>query len=389
MSSGSSDAQEISEIIAFYQSLFVNTCCPIAVLAFLTYEYLITFDREVSLFWRRRLTGASILFSANRYLPLLVNILNLTISARMSDTVRNLLTIVVRQLADYDPQSCNDYVKALQAIEILQYLPWAAFSTLRTFALSRGNWVLAMLVLLLSAVPLGVNFSQYHWLVVYNDPMLGCGKSSTVTLETAKNSPVDKSQQEFLFLIRPRIVTIASRTCLMVADIIVLVVTWMSTLATLRLTDMALKGKPTFARMLLRDGTIYFSILLVLNTLHLTFTMLSITSDALSPVSYFTTFTEPITAVLVSRFLLNLQEVNQYNHRSAPASLTQSITLDFASRVVGSLGSSLESSDDSVRTPEDGAREFGMTWEDNELNELDWNREAGCSRSTHLTEGDL
>ncbi|KAJ8463765.1 hypothetical protein ONZ51_g10034 [Trametes cubensis] len=375
MSSGSSDAQEISEIIAFYQSLFVNTCCPIAVLAFLTYEYLITFDREVSLFWRRRLTGASILFSANRYLPLLVNILNLTISARMSDTVRNLLTIVVRQLADYDPQSCNDYVKALQAIEILQYLPWAAFSTLRTFALSRGNWVLAMLVLLLSAVPLGVNFSQYHWLVVYNDPMLGCGKSSTVTLETAK-------KREFSL-------TIASRTCLMVADIIVLVVTWMSTLATLRLTDMALKGKPTFARMLLRDGTIYFSILLVLNTLHLTFTMLSITSDALSPVSYFTTFTEPITAVLVSRFLLNLQEVNQYNHRSAPASLTQSITLDFASRVVGSLGSSLESSDDSVRTPEDGAREFGMTWEDNELNELDWNREAGCSRSTHLTEGDL
>ncbi|KAJ8455806.1 hypothetical protein ONZ51_g12324 [Trametes cubensis] len=322
MSSGSSDAQEIAEIIAFYQSLFVNTCCPIAVLAFLTYEYLITFDREVSLFWRRRLTGASILFSANRYLPLLVNVLNLTISARMSDT------------------------------------------------------------------------SQYHWLVVYNDPMLGCGKSSTVTLETAK-------KREFSL-------TIASRTCLMVADIIVLVVTWMSTLATLRLTDMALKGKPTFARMLVRDGTIYFSILLVLNTLHLTFTMLSITSDALSPVSYFTTFTEPyaspsyvydsdaqrwphysITAVLVSRFLLNLQEVNQYNHRSAPASLTQSITLDFASRVVGSLGSSLESSDDSVRTPEDGARDFGMTWEDNELNELDWNRKAGCSRSTHLTEGDL
>ncbi|KAH9889050.1 hypothetical protein C8Q73DRAFT_668207 [Cubamyces lactineus] len=351
MSSGT-DAQENAEIIAFYESLFVNTCCPIAVLAFLSYEYLITFDREVSLFWRRKLTGASVLFSTNRYLPLLVNILNLTISARMSDT------------------SCNDYVKALQTIEILQYMPWAAFSALRTFALSRGSWVLAMLVFLLSAVPIGVNFSQYRWLVVYNDPMLGCGKSSTVTLETAKR------------------LTIASRTCLMAADIIVLIVTWMSTLTTMRLTDIALKGKPSFARMLVRDGTIYFSVLLVLNTLHLTFTMLSITSDALSPVSYFTTFTEPITAVLVSRFLLNLQEVNQYNHRSAPASLTQSITLDFASRVVGSLGSSLEPSDDSVRTPEDGAQDLDIAWEDNELSVLDLNGEAGCSRSTHLTMGD-
>ncbi|KAI0334642.1 hypothetical protein GY45DRAFT_1343340 [Cubamyces sp. BRFM 1775] len=336
MSSGA-DAQENAEIIAFYESLFVNTCCPIAVLAFLTYEYLITFDREVALFWWRKPTGASVLFFTNRYLPLLINVLNLSISVRI----------------------CNDYVKALQTIEILQYLPWAAFSALRTFALSRGKWALAMLVFLLSAVPIGVNFSQYHWLVVYNDPMLGCGKSSTVTLETAKRH-------------------VASNYCF--ADV--------PHGRGHHRSRRNLDGKPSFARMLARDGT---RILLVLNTLHLTFTMLSITSDALSPVSYFTTFTEPITAVLVSRFLLNLQEVNQYNHRSAPASLTQSITLDFASRVVGSLGSSLEPSDDSVRTPEDGARmsmDLGMTWEDNEMNLLDLTGEAGCSRSTHLTVGD-
>lgn len=36
----------------------------------LTYEYLITFDREVKLFWKRAITGSSILFIVNRYLPL-------------------------------------------------------------------------------------------------------------------------------------------------------------------------------------------------------------------------------------------------------------------------------------------------------------------------------
>ena len=41
-----------------------------AVLAFLGYEYLITLDMEVALFWKRPLTGAGILFFVNRYLTL-------------------------------------------------------------------------------------------------------------------------------------------------------------------------------------------------------------------------------------------------------------------------------------------------------------------------------
>ena len=40
------------------------------VLAFLGYEYLITLDMEVALFWKKPLTGAGILFFVNRYLTL-------------------------------------------------------------------------------------------------------------------------------------------------------------------------------------------------------------------------------------------------------------------------------------------------------------------------------
>lgn len=45
---------------------------PASTLSALTaYEYLITLDQEVNLFWRRRITGATLLFLATRYLALL------------------------------------------------------------------------------------------------------------------------------------------------------------------------------------------------------------------------------------------------------------------------------------------------------------------------------
>ncbi|KAI0764866.1 hypothetical protein C8Q74DRAFT_1174811, partial [Fomes fomentarius] len=44
--------------------------------AFVVYEYIITFDREVSLFWRRRFTGATLLFLLNRYITLLTQLLD-------------------------------------------------------------------------------------------------------------------------------------------------------------------------------------------------------------------------------------------------------------------------------------------------------------------------
>ena len=41
--------------------------------AFFIYEYLITFDREVNLFWSRPKSVATVLFIANRYAFLLSN----------------------------------------------------------------------------------------------------------------------------------------------------------------------------------------------------------------------------------------------------------------------------------------------------------------------------
>ncbi len=49
-----------------------NESCSTGLFA---YEYVVTFGREVELFWKRRITVSSILFLVNRYLPLVVNII--------------------------------------------------------------------------------------------------------------------------------------------------------------------------------------------------------------------------------------------------------------------------------------------------------------------------
>lgn len=53
------------------------------------YEYLITLDQEVTLFWRRKWTGATVLFFATRYLGLLsFTILSAATYAPLSVKVR-------------------------------------------------------------------------------------------------------------------------------------------------------------------------------------------------------------------------------------------------------------------------------------------------------------
>ena len=49
----------------------------LASIALLLYEYIVTFDLEIDLFWKQKITMASVLFGLNRYLPLAVAMLEL------------------------------------------------------------------------------------------------------------------------------------------------------------------------------------------------------------------------------------------------------------------------------------------------------------------------
>ncbi|RPD69786.1 hypothetical protein L226DRAFT_264507 [Lentinus tigrinus ALCF2SS1-7] len=196
-------------------------------------------------------------------------------------------------------QSCSSSTVLGYILDPIQYFPWAAFSAMRCFALSHHR-LLSIFVFLLSIVPLAINLVVFHF---------------------------DATGVEI-----PDI-----GTCLMAADLILILVTWYR----LSRNALQIRERATFAYVLLRDGTTYFIALFTLNALQLTLTLLSF-HDPLQNASQVSFFTEPLTAILVSRMLINLQSVNA---RATGADWTQqsgahSVPLAFE-RVVGSLGASI------------------------------------------------
>ncbi|KAI0713703.1 hypothetical protein C8Q76DRAFT_620410, partial [Earliella scabrosa] len=274
----------------------------IALAVLFIYEIVITATDEVNYFWRRKWTGASVLFVLNRYTVL----------------VYDLMSIIIFFSTESDKGlSCAALARTTRVISILQYLPWAAFSGLRTLALSQ-NKALATLVFLLSSAPIGVNMAEFRFDITgIEDPVFGC--------------PSQLSNCRCFHR-----VTIVSRTGLITSDVLLLLITWYRFSRGMRLS------KKTFGHVIFRDGTVYFVCLLAFNTIHLTLTMVSIIHP-LQAHSYVTTFTEPLTAILVSRFLLNLQRANRQAVDHVSESMSQpsggqADSLVF-NRVIGSLGS--------------------------------------------------
>nr|VWP02332.1 Surface protein PspC [Ganoderma boninense] len=76
---------ELAQLIDALQSTVVANQCGLATVALYIYDYMITFGREVELFWGRRFTGASVLFLLNRYLNLAHMIVVACNFATMSD----------------------------------------------------------------------------------------------------------------------------------------------------------------------------------------------------------------------------------------------------------------------------------------------------------------
>ncbi|TFK91862.1 hypothetical protein K466DRAFT_467551, partial [Polyporus arcularius HHB13444] len=125
--------------------------------ALVVYDFVITLDREIKLFWTRRLTGATVLFFTIRYMPLLYGILG-----------------VVNASLDLPPADCDILVKVANTLDWSHLLPFAVFSAMRAYALTR-NRVFTSIVLALSLVQMGLNFASYAYgLSGIPGPVEGC-----------------------------------------------------------------------------------------------------------------------------------------------------------------------------------------------------------------------
>ncbi|PIL24602.1 hypothetical protein GSI_12486 [Ganoderma sinense ZZ0214-1] len=267
--------------VAVYASIAIENHCGNAVGVLVAYDALITTADEIRCFWSRKITGAAVLFWLNKYLTIAFLVL--------SNTALCVLTI-----------------QTAFGFQVAVTLVWAAFGAMRVHAL-RKNRLLSLTVLVLFSVPGALNFS------------LNGGLELTGT--------------------------IIDRSCVIVADCLVVGATWI-TLSPLYAPSKGGILKYTLSDVLLLDGTIYFIILAILNALHLTFTILATEVVALQAISYYAIFTTPVSAILVSRFLLHLQSANL---RTMGQGSSQSLDIAVGSvifeRVMGSLGAQISRED--------------------------------------------
>ncbi|KZT65049.1 hypothetical protein DAEQUDRAFT_740914 [Daedalea quercina L-15889] len=117
------------------------------------------------------------------------------------------------------------------------------------------------------------------------------------------------------------------------ADVIVLLVTWRKTYHTIRLARQERISAPLSA-LLLRDGTIYFGLITIIDILGIVF----YTTEVFGGFSY---FAYSFTSIILTRFFLNLRKASLGNEDTQASQSPWSESGTHLSRGAGSLGGSI------------------------------------------------
>ncbi|KAI0737630.1 hypothetical protein C8Q80DRAFT_1212300 [Daedaleopsis nitida] len=326
-------ATAVQELYVFWTDMYyptVNVTWQVHTL--LVYEWSITVGEEIELFWNAPLTGATVLFLINRYCPIL-------------NWILSWLPVLNTEL------SCRIVASLGYGLAILQYAPWAgesaeiepkiappfsiaAFAAIRAYAISDRRWSLAALVWLFSCMPIVVNLVQTRWL--------------SVDLKAILPPPF-----EILCAVGEKDMPILVKTMssLIISDGIVIAVTWLTMRRTIQLSEIRV-NEPSFSRVFLVNGKRHRAVLLCLNVLDFILAILQITEQVVQGGgSYVILFVEPMTTILISRFLLELQAVRRRTqHQSSLGSNSEASII--VQRAIGCMdcelpgpGSSLDVSE--------------------------------------------
>ncbi|KAM5539500.1 hypothetical protein V8D89_006952 [Ganoderma adspersum] len=240
-----SNATRMAIAEANVESTFITA----GVATLIGYEYLLTVRRESCLFWKRKVTAASILFFVNRYLALIYYV-----------------GLAYYSLANLSYPACRLQSWIEIGIKYFEYLPWAGsvfFSALRVHALSQKNWFMTTFTFFWSVLAFPLDYyGDFHRRSYSKDPVLGC--------------------------------TGFIRGGQIIADMVVIGVTWKAAYEARREGSMS-----SLMRVLFTNGTLYFI----------------------------------LTAILVSRFMINLHETHRALARQGSErdlSTLQIMSLDIA-----------------------------------------------------------
>ncbi|EMD33169.1 hypothetical protein CERSUDRAFT_98766 [Gelatoporia subvermispora B] len=286
-------AQEAAEIISLVQSSFVSNCCSVASSAFVLYDFILTTSQEVEFMWGRKWSSVTLLYQLNKWATIVWAVEQFPATFVPFSTVSrfvvspSLWTPMVLTIQT-SISSCLSFNYVNYVAILVLFGIWAVFSGVRTFAISGSNWALALVVFLLSVVPVATNATYVTW-------------------RDARRNNI----------------------------------------------------RAPFATILLKDGTLYFIALLIINVVNI----IGITTASFNTtVTYFAT---PLSSIIVTRFLLNLRQlasIESYDSetsRAANAEAEQGTWLSqirFNHSFVDNMGEDLEHSIDMQD------RDSGMTW---------------------------
>ncbi|EMD35573.1 hypothetical protein CERSUDRAFT_124842 [Gelatoporia subvermispora B] len=311
------------QIVSLIGSTVIGNYCIVASTAIVLYDHLCTIPNEAQLIWGRKPTATIILFHTNRWLIviwMMMNILECFFPFR---------TVV----------SCSWIYYTDNVLDLCLLILWAAFSTIRVHALSGGNHFLPAIVALLSLVPVGTNaYGGFYrnQLQLETVPILGNG-----CLDATDMSETTTMKFE-----------ICTRVCVILADAVVLAVTWSRTWDTVRRAR-AQNVKTPFMTMLLRD---VFRGLLSLNVLSIVGRSTNVCVWVLLERPSTEKKNPRLSSIVITHFLLDLR---QLTHSSDDANApSQRSSLRFHS-FVDNMGESLahgseDDGDDDIVWDDDG-----------------------------------
>ncbi|EKM57597.1 uncharacterized protein PHACADRAFT_206490 [Phanerochaete carnosa HHB-10118-sp] len=287
-------AQSAQALVQAYSQLLVEDYAIVAVsckyiLRLVVYEFLITTSDEADILWKRPVTTSAILLGSVRWCMLLTVALQLAPPTRMSG-------LLTQHVAYWNStHSCKTLSVLDVVITLTGFIQTALFSSLRVFAIWRRSYVWSLPVFALSMVPVVTNLiytamSKYISVAV---PLVGmtCISESPFSGQTTY---VPQARRSVLYI---------TRVSLILADTMVLILTWIKTFGHWRHAR-SVGVKVSMTTCLLRDGTIYFIILLAMNLAQL------LTFDSSGDLAPMGTFATTLPPVLVNRFMINLRTVD-------------------------------------------------------------------------------
>ncbi|TCD61334.1 hypothetical protein EIP91_008577 [Steccherinum ochraceum] len=296
----------------------------LAALCLLAYDTLLTLSREVECIWSRKFSVVWVVFVLQRWVLVLDGML------------QNLPT--TRPWAYACVFLCTSSLVLGCIFTILGLIGTAAFSTLRIWAIWGHALAPTLAVALTCAVVPAIAIfgaSQLTTFSLMTPDGLKCFANVKYSLALAIRRSL------LMIAIALRSLDYVARSVTIASDALVLVLTWVKTADVWRESKRTKALKVTVSTLLLRDGTMYFGTLLIMNTASFFLDVFQKKANG----SAFIFVLNAVGANLLARFLLDLRSVSVHQGGSGSRDLQTMSSLNFAA---GNMGAPLVVLEDSA-----------------------------------------